>query len=66
MFRRLALKVCFAHRQSEYKGRLYFFHKEKVLQKLKEQNISFHLPSPQVYYYKAEFASGESGGNRDT
>lgn len=63
MFKCPALKVSFAHRQSEYKGKFYFFHKEKVLQKLKEQNISFHLPSPQVYYHKAEFASEE--GNEE-
>lgn len=43
------------------KGGTIFFHKEKVLQKLKGQNISFHFPSPQVYYHKAEIASDESG-----
>lgn len=62
MFKYPAFKVSFAHRQSEYKGRLSFFNKEKVLQKPKEQNISFHLPSPQVYYQKTEAASMKSRG----
>lgn len=63
MFKCPAFKVSFAHRQFEYKGRLYaFLNKEKVLQKLKEQNSSFHLPSPQVYYQKTEAASIKSRG----
>lgn len=65
MFKCPAFKVSFAHRQSEYKGRLsIFFNKEKVLQKLKEQNISFHLPSLQVYYQKTEAASVKSRGEQ--
>jgi len=56
MFKCRALKVSFAYRQSEYKGRIYFVHKESFA-KAQREKYFFHLPSSQVYYHKAEFAS---------